>query len=88
MEAASIRLLLEGDDNGRIVSQESLHSLGRAVSQMQPNYLRRVAQEEAAVAEVRVFGNDREAVRPGVFPNHHVIRFMQAEMENMIRVRE
>lgn len=88
MEAASLRLLLEGDDDGSIVSQERLHRLGRAVSQMQPNYLRRVAQEEAAVAEVRVFGNDREAVRLSVIPNHHVIHFMQAEMENMIRVRE
>lgn len=88
MEAASLRLLLEGDDDGSIVSQERLYRLGRAVSQMQPNYLRRVAQDEAAVAEVRVFGNDREAVRLCVFPNHHVICFVQAEMENMSRVRE
>ena len=88
MQAASLQLLLEGDDDGKMISQEHLHSLGRAVSQMQPNHFRRVAQEEAAVAEVRVFGNDREAVRLCVIPNHHVIRFVQAEKEDMDRVRE
>ena len=67
-------------------TEKGFHGVSGAVAEVQPNYFWRVAIEEAAVAEVGIFGDDHESISLGIFPNGRIVRFMQMKREQMVRV--
>ena len=55
-------------DSRSKVDQNELGAFGCAITDSKPNHLGWATTENASLAEVRVFGDDGEAVFPGVLP--------------------
>ena len=69
-------LLLIGQevrDLFRTMTQQGFDGSGRAVAQSHPDDLRREAQKETALAEIRVLCDHREAILGGISPNLSII---------------
>ena len=86
MKTAPLLVSFEVGDKIAMGTQKGFHGVSGAVAEVQPNYFRRVAIEEAAVAEVGIFGDDHESISLGVFPNGGIVPFMQMKREQMVRV--
>lgn len=66
-------------------SQELLNGRGRAIPAADPDYFRRIAEEEAALMEVCVFGEEREAMLRGVLPDRFVTGLSQPDVSDVLR---
>ena len=63
------RISVEGADVLLVRSDELNKLLPRAVSNPEPNKLRRIAVKQAALLEIRVLGDDGEPVDACMLPN-------------------
>ena len=60
---------------------------GRTVAQANPDDLRRPALQYAALGKVRILGDNREPISPGILPNGSVFGTTQLHAADMMRFR-
>ena len=60
-------------------------SLVRTIPYTNPNQSNRSVAQDPAVNEILIFADDNGVLRLGALPNYRVIRFVQAQVENVRR---
>jgi hypothetical protein len=70
-------------DDVEIVPQDLYNSGGWAITDAEVDEFRRMTVEKTTLMEVRVFGNDREIIRFGVFPNQHIVTLDECQAFNV-----
>jgi len=91
-ETRFLVLLDEACDDRRGSSQQKLNLRARAVTGAQPNHLGRRAEKNTSLLEIRVLGNDRQAIFPRELPYRGIVGSAQPTLMHMqrtgIRIRE
>lgn len=70
------------------VAQNKIGACGSAIADVQPNHFGWAAEKCAHHREIRVLGDDGEAIRYGILPDLGVRSSSQATILNMGRTRK
>jgi len=70
-------------DDVEIVPQDLYNSGGWAITDAEVDEFRRMTVEKTTLMEVRVFGNDPEIIRFGIFSNQQIVTLDECQGFNV-----
>jgi hypothetical protein len=85
VQAAPMRVSPKNSNALAVVTEQLFNGSRGTVAEMQANDFWRMAKEKAPVTEIRIFGDNNEAIVLGVLPNYGVVCFVQVEREQVAR---
>jgi len=64
-------------------ARTSCYNLRGTIAKRNTNYLWRMTEEKAALAKVRILGNDNQVMLPGIVPDFIVLRRVQTNVADV-----